>query len=56
MNQNRNTSPFLYQNQLIASGYFVNFSRDNRLREVGVKIKNHKTHKGVIECLEMEFQ
>ena len=47
---------FLYQNQLIASGYIVNFSRDNRLREVGVKIKNHKTHKGVIKCLEMEFQ
>jgi len=33
---------FLYQNQLIATGYIVNFSRDNRSREVGVKIKNHK--------------
>jgi len=33
---------FLYQNQLIASGYIVNFSRDNWSREVGVKIKNHK--------------
>jgi len=33
---------FLYQNQLIASGYIVNFLRDNLSREVGVKIKNHK--------------
>jgi len=33
---------FLYQNHIIASGYIVNFPRDNRSREVGVKIKIHK--------------
>ena len=43
MNQiEKQVHSFLYQNQLIASGYIVNISRDNRSREVGVKIKNHK--------------
>jgi len=36
---------FLYQNQLIGSGYHVNVSRDNRSTEVRVNIKTHTLRK-----------